>query len=407
MAPRTSKKSSNAGKSNINSIFNINDIDNDDFNSDLSNIPEESLRLLRGYGSHANVPKFEPKKMSFNAFHGPLIQYLLIHNCYAFLNQENISRTDNLALFLAISNCLVGEALDIAQTQAFTDGQKLYKLLKQKYLGNSDAREATFLIDLCNLKLKDNETLTDFITRVDKLKSSLDEFKTINNTNLITCMVLRAINHKYSTFVENISTSGKMPPWDIFKEKLESYNAVLTINKPGGRSYNDNTVASVQNKNFKKRYQNKKRYSCAQCFGSSHKTHECNSNKYCKLCDNKSHDYENCRYKGKQDTSGRSRGRYIATRGRFNFNQFTPRNGSQNNATYVPRGGPRGAPATRGMANGRFQRQSYSGGRGNNAQVNFLAAEDVHDDNVAPLQAEEPIAIANNVELHDYKGLYM
>ena len=47
MAPRSSKKSSNSGKSNTNSIFNITDIDNEDFNSNMSNIPEESLRLIR------------------------------------------------------------------------------------------------------------------------------------------------------------------------------------------------------------------------------------------------------------------------------------------------------------------------------------------------------------------------
>ena len=93
---------------------------------------------------------------------------------------------------------------------------------------------------------------------------------------------------------------------------------------------------------------------------------------------------------------------------RGRFNNFTPRNGTQNNGSYRPRGGPRGNPATRGIAsNGRFQRQSYSSGRGNNGQVNYLAAEDDHDDNNAPLQAEEPIAIANNVELQDYKGLFM
>ena len=299
----------------------------------MSDIDPSLLASLRGYAgptsSAGQIPKFDPKTQDWHSFNLSLQHYLLMNNLLNHLKNTDITNANNLALFLAISNCLTGEALELAQNDALGDGQKLYKLLTSKYLGNNDAREATVLIEMGDLKLGENESIRDFITRVNKIKFQINEFKLINKTNVLSILVLRAIRDRYKVFVDNIYSSGKIPHWNLLKEKLESYVAINNIARSNNRSGN-NYVANVQKRKFKKFFN--KKYKCAKCFGNSHKTHECQSKLYCKICENRSHDYNNCKYRGSNSHTTFAKPSYPASRGQGRRGRYTggPRN--QNHA---------------------------------------------------------------------------
>ena len=256
MAP---KKTANKGKyiatvvhdSSSNSIENSEIVDRELGNleslaNSMASIDPSILGSLRGYAgpssSAGQIPKFDPKTQEWHTFNLSLQHYLLINNLLNQLKNTDITNANNLALFLAISNCLTGEALEIAQNEALGDGQRLYKLLTNKYLGNNDAREATVLIELCDLKLNENESIRDFITRVSKIKFQINEFKLINKSNVLSTLVLRAIRDRYKVFVDNIYSSGKIPQWNLLKEKLESYVAINNVARSGNRARSDNYI---------------------------------------------------------------------------------------------------------------------------------------------------------------------
>ena len=370
-----------SSSSNNENIVETNNLDT--LAQTMANIDSEILGSLRGYGpstASTAVPKFDPKIQEWHTFNLSLQHYLLMNNLLNQLKNPEITNANNLALFLAIANCLTGEALEIAQNDAMGDGQKLYKLLTQKYLGNRDAREATVLIEMCDLKLKENESIRDFIARVNKIKFQINEFKLIHKSNVLSTLVLRAIRDKFKIFVDNIYSSGKIPEWNTLKENLESYIAIDNIARSSKSGRNDKTIiANIHKKKFK-RFMNRK-YKCAKCFGTTHKTHECQSKLYCKVCDNRSHDYENCKYRGNNPHTTFKRPAYQASRG-------------QGRRGRNP-GGPRNNNHGQNMNNAQRFNAGYQQTNQNSRKVNTIS----NDASVAN--------IVNNQNQPSYHNLYM
>ena len=86
--------------------------------SSMAAIDPNILGSLRGYGpsnSAGQIPKFDPKTQEWHTFNLSLQHYLLINNLLNQLKNTDIANENNLALFLAISNCLTREALEITK----------------------------------------------------------------------------------------------------------------------------------------------------------------------------------------------------------------------------------------------------------------------------------------------------
>ena len=149
---------------------------------------------------------------------------------YSAISDSDISETTNMDLYLAIASCLSEQALDLISTQAFGQGKKAYKLLDQKYLGNADAREAKTMIEITNVTQLDSEDMVSFLDRFEVLKSRLDEFGTINKCSFYTILCIKGLHPKYNTF-KNIICTGKTPSWELFKEKLESHSAMMSLDR--------------------------------------------------------------------------------------------------------------------------------------------------------------------------------
>ena len=116
-------------------------------------------------------------------FKNKLHHYLLMLGIYFAILKLDITDQENMDLYLAIASCLTDKSLDLISTQAFGLGKKTYMLLDQKFLGNTDAREAKTMIDIINVKQLDTEDLVSYLDRFEVLKSHLDVFNTINKCN--------------------------------------------------------------------------------------------------------------------------------------------------------------------------------------------------------------------------------
>ena len=279
---------------------NVNDTTN--VKTLIEQIPNHILCLLRGYGQQTagKFPVFDNDMSKFSNWKNSLMHYLLVNGQHDHIDKTNISDSENLALYLAIANCLQGTSLNLIQSQAFLDGQKAYKLLCQKYLGNSDAREAKNMFNLAILNQGENEGIPSYVTRIEHIKHNLDEFGTIRNSNYFVIMALKGLNSKFHT-LKTVINSDKIPDWEIFKERLESHGAMSNFDqKQSNQILNITNPSNVPNIYHNRNQSNYNRFhldntKCSNCFGP-HKTYECRSVKYCNKCQNASHNQNECRY---------------------------------------------------------------------------------------------------------------
>ena len=296
--------------------------------SGINALPPELLKNLRGIGSHASrIPTFDNNQKNFNNWIRALNHFLLINGSYDHLQATTISAADNLALYMLIATCLSGSSLELVQTQAFQDGQKAFKLLKQKYQGSFYAREGNAMFALATLQQSEAEDLAAYIARCESTITDITEFKTIRNSNFYTTMALRGIHSKYK-ILKTILNSEKIPDWATFKEKVESHAAMTQFDKTSNQimqvSEKQNLPQIIQKRGNKKYAKFlKPKIKCQNCFGSNHTTSECRSEKYCSFCNNASHNEVNCRNKpnfsrgrGARGYNSRAQGSYPRGRGR-------------------------------------------------------------------------------------------
>ena len=237
MAPKTKSKKTNKDKyvdlSTINTITS-NDEDLGNSSSDiipsLEKIPQDLLKSLRsGYGnSRKPRPLFNNSINNFHDFHNQLKHYLLVNGLYQHINTKDITASDNLALYLAVAGCLQGRSLQLVQNAAFANGQKAYRLICQKFLGNKDCREARSMMLLASATQHENESLGDYISRLEGIKNQLEEFDTIKNNNYYVIKALHGLHMQYET-LKTVININKLPTWEDLKEIVESHGSMLGL----------------------------------------------------------------------------------------------------------------------------------------------------------------------------------
>ena len=285
-------------------------------------------KLLRGYGPHAKIPLFDNDPNKFSNWRNQLHHFLLVLDLYKYLNNETeITESQDMDLYMAIASCVAGTTLNLVCTQAFGQGHEAYKLITQKFVGNADARETVSMLEITECKQGESESLTSYLDRFEQLKNRIEEFKIVTKNTLLVVLCLNGLNSKYAIF-KNIMSTGKMPDWATFKEKIESHAAIMNLNTTKSNKVLNISdryfpkVVKTRGTNFKKF--NKFRPKCLKCLGKYHTTKNCTSDKFCEHCQNASHNTVDCRLKHKSSFNasqgnnlpGRSRGRYTQNRGR-------------------------------------------------------------------------------------------
>ena len=340
-------------------------------NKKSSSIDPKIMETLKGHGQAARPPqKFSNEHSDFSAFQGSMKHYLLMTDQLKHLESEDIAKNDNLTLYMAIANCLEGEALHLVQEQAFADGQMAYKLLCTKYLGNAEARKTKILFELFNTRQDKNQSIPSLSSQIDRARTIVDEFDCIKDPCIYTVVCLIALLPKHNQFFTNMS-SGKTLPWDEFKEHLDSYNALSIIKENRNKQQVNSQVNHV--KHWKT-----KPPQCTNCYKNGHKHYECTSSYWCTRCNNASHNTDHCTYisnnfRGRNPVNGRGAyGRGWVHRGQH------PKRGAYGRGNPAGRGAPRGAagPGRRGRG-GRAGNRGQTRGQSGRGNVNNIESSDL------------------------------
>ena len=300
----------------------------------ISNIeegPESNVfKLLRGFGHHAKIPVFDNNPDNFANWKNRLHHYLLMLDLYKHLNgADAISESQDKDLYMAIASCVIDTTLNLICTQAFGQGREAYRLINQKFTGNADARETATMMEISECKQGESEGLSKYLDRFEQIKNRIDEYKIVSKSTFLVVLCLNGLNSKYATFKSIIST-GKMPDWVTFKERIESHAAIMSLNNTKTNkvlNISDSYIPKIiktRGTHFKKKFI-KFGNKCLNCYGRNHTTKNCNSDKFCDHCKNASHNTNDCRLKHKsylnasQGTAtlpGNSRGGDTQNRGR-------------------------------------------------------------------------------------------
>ena len=154
----------------------------------------------------------------------------------------------------------------------------------------------------------ENESLGDYISRLEGIKNQLEEFDTIKNNNYYVIKALHGLHMQYET-LKTVININKLPNWEDFKEIVESHGSMLGLDiktKQILEVSSKSSSASFPIIHKNRRNTNYKRFTnsqpnCRRCLGKNHTSDICESDKWCNTCNNASHNLSDCWYNKPQN----------------------------------------------------------------------------------------------------------
>ena len=170
---------------------------------------------------------------------------------------------------------------------AKNDGRKAVGILREHYRGSSKPRVISLYTELTSLKMGGTESVTDYMIRAEKAAASLKRAGEEISDGLLVAMVLKGLPSDYRSFCTVVTQKDDDYSFSDFKVSLRSYEEMNVSN-----SESTDNVLNI-----------KTNVKCFTCNEPGHKSFQCKfkpkankrSNKWCGLCESKSHDYKFCR----------------------------------------------------------------------------------------------------------------
>ncbi|KAF2349910.1 GAG-pre-integrase domain [Trinorchestia longiramus] len=250
-----------------------------------------SFCVSDGYGPSnltldGNDERYELWEVKFRA-------YLDLKSFNSVLEGEESSLdvVKNKQVFSELVQRLDDKSLSLIIQDAYADGRKSMKILRDHYLGSSKPRIISLYCELAALKMQNGETVTDYLLRAETTASYLKRAGKMISDELIIAMIIRGLPAAYNAF-STVVTQRDSAEMDFqkFKSALKSEEETKKIRQ--SHSENEERVKKVQDSKI----------ICYLCGKSGHKKVECKNysakkNRWCSICKSASHDTKFCRKK--------------------------------------------------------------------------------------------------------------
>ena len=186
-------------------------------------------------------------------------------------------------------------------TDAIDDGRKALEILRDHYKGTGKPRILTLYNNLCNMKYIPDQGLTEYISRAERLASSLKNANETVSDSLLISMVLKGLPVSYNSFIVVITQSAMDYSFVEFKSAIRNFSEneksrISTASSSNHVSNRDRVMKYTTLKSSKR---------VVQCYGCKKEGHYARScpNMYSSFCKIKGHTVDKCR---KKDTSNNS-----------------------------------------------------------------------------------------------------
>ncbi|KAF2346677.1 Zinc finger CCHC-type [Trinorchestia longiramus] len=252
---------------------------------------ERGLTGLTGYGPSnltfdGNDERYELGEVKFRA-------YLDLKSLNSVLEGEESSLdvVKNKQVFSELVQTLDDKSLSLIIRDAYGDGRKSMKILRDHYLGSSKPRIIALYCELAALKMQNGETVTDYLLRAETTASYLKRAGEMISDGLIIAMIIRRLPAAYNAF-STVVTQRDSAEMDFQKFKSALKSEEETKRTRQSHSENEERVMKVKDSKI----------ICYLCGKSGHKKVECKNysvkkNRWCSICKSASHDTKFCRKK--------------------------------------------------------------------------------------------------------------
>ena len=107
--------------------------------------------------------------------------------------------------------------------EAKDDGKKALNILRKHYLGTSTSRVMSLYVELTTLKMAQDENVTDYLIRAEKVATSLSNAKENITDSLLVSMVLKGLPPNYRTFSTIVTQRESEFTFMDFKVRLRNF----------------------------------------------------------------------------------------------------------------------------------------------------------------------------------------
>ena len=148
--------------------------------------------------------------------------------------------------------------------------------------------------ELTSLKMREEESTTDYILRAEKASTALKAAEEVISDGLLVAMALKGLPESYRTFSAIVTQRKKQMTFSEFKMALRIFEETERSCQRTLESSADNVMTAKS-----KPFQGK----CFKCGRKGHKSNECYSKettKWCLRCKIASHNTKDCRRKQTQ-----------------------------------------------------------------------------------------------------------
>ena len=195
--------------------------------------------LATGYGPSARLC-FDGDEEKYELWEVKFLAHLRLQKLHDVLHQdpddgeedgEEDSGDDhaerNARVFAELVHKLDDKSLSLVIRDANNDGKKALEILRGHYLGKSHPRIIALYTELTSLKKEDDETVTNYIIRIEKTVSSLEKAGEEVSQGLLVAMALKGLPDSYSAFTTVITQKDKEVTFSEFKTALKAFEETV------------------------------------------------------------------------------------------------------------------------------------------------------------------------------------
>lgn len=222
-------------------------------------------------------------------------------------NAEQLAedRLKNADCYAELVRLIDDKSLSLIRHEAADNGRKALKILKEHYSGKSKPRIINMYTSLTQLRMTDNESVTDYLIRAENIITALRDAGETMSDGLTIAMILRGLPDAFKPLAVHITQNEDDVTFTDFKRRLRIYEEA---EKMKGIESTDNVMKAHIKQGrgpFKPHTEDRKdddtNVTCYKCGIKGHRARKCFKRVWCNHCKNNTHAEFLCKKKGEQD----------------------------------------------------------------------------------------------------------